>query len=344
MHITRNTVELVLASTLALVAPLACGGGDPGDTDASTTAGTTGDPGAPTSSGTTSEPDTTSAGTTGDTTTGDATTTGDTDPGDEVVLIPGFMTPESVHWEPQGQRWYVSNIVGTPGMKDGQGWISQLDQDGAILAEKWVEGLDTPAGIRSFGGSLFVADIDEVHVIDLASATISETVAVPGAMFLNDVTVDAEGVVYVADTATHTIHRIKPGEAPEVVVQDPGLQAPNGLYVLGQALLVASIGSVMPDDIVAPLFKVTLPGPAYAQFGALTGKFDGVELDGADLLVTDFRGQLLRVGPTGEGVVVRDFLADGLMSTADFGFDPVERVVAIPDLVGNQVALWHLPD
>lgn len=345
MSTSRAPAILTLSSSLALLA-LACGddGSAPTATDAPSSSGaaTTDDTG-------TTAADTTGAATDAPTSTSmdtgtDAATTGG-DPGDGVVVVPGFMTPESVYWEPEGQRWYVSNIVGALGAKDGMGWISQLDADGTLLAAQWVAGLDTPAGLRAHAGALFVADIDRLHVIDIASATITDTIAIPGAMFLNDVTVDGAGAVYVSDTATHTIHRVKPGEAPEVVVQDPGLQAPNGLFVLGDQLVIASIGSTGADDIVAPMFKLDLAGAAFSQFGALTGKFDGVEQDGDDLLVTDFRGQLHRVGPTGESTLIRDFAAtDGLMSSADLGFDPVARIVGVPDLAGGQIAFWRLPD
>ena len=162
-------------------------------------------------------------------------------------------------------------------------------------------------------------------------------------MFLNDVTVDADGVVYVSDTATNTIHRWTPGDAPEVVLQDPTMQAPNGLYVDGRTIVVGSIGSIMPDEIVAPLFTFDLDDGTLTQFGALTAKFDGVEADGDDLLVTDFRGELHRVTPDGQSALLRDFVAaDGLMSSVDFGFDPVRRMVAIPDFAGGQVAFWTL--
>ena len=344
MWTPRPLAILPLAATLALLA-LACGDdlSTPTTTDSPSSSGATTDDTSTTAADTTVADTDTPTSTSMDTSTDAATTS--SDPGDGVVVVPGFMTPESVYWEPEGRHWYVSNIVGTLGAKDGMGWISQLDADGTLLAAQWVAGLDTPAGIRSFAGELFVADIDRLHVIDIASATVTDTIAIPGAMFLNDVTVDGAGAVYVSDTATHTIHRVKPGEAPEVVVQDPGLQAPNGLSVRGKQLVIASIGSTGADDIVAPMFKLDLAGAAFTQFGALTGKFDGVEQDGDDLLVTDFRGQLHRVGPTGASTLIRDFAAaDGLMSSADLGFDPVARIVGVPDLAGGQIAFWRLPD
>lgn len=51
---------------------------------------------------------------------------------------------------------------------------------------------------------------------------------------------------------------------------------------------------------------------------------------------------------TGDGstvTLIRDFVAeDGLMSAADFGFDPLRRLVAIPDLLGGSVALRSLAE
>src|SRR5689334_5585637 len=56
--------------------------------------------------------------------------------------VGGFATPESCTWDPDDRVWYVSNIGGD----SEPGWISRLDEDGAVLDAKWVEGLNDPKG------------------------------------------------------------------------------------------------------------------------------------------------------------------------------------------------------
>ena len=81
-----------------------------------------------------------------------------------------MRTPESVYLDEGSGYLYVSQINGNPGEKDGNGRISKLGLDGSVVTADWVTGLNAPKGLRSFAGTLWVADIDEVLAIDIASA------------------------------------------------------------------------------------------------------------------------------------------------------------------------------
>ena len=63
----------------------------------------------------------------------------------------------------------MSSINGQILEKDGNGYISRLSPDGKVVSAKWVTGLNAPKGLRSAGGVLWVADIDEVVAIDIGS-------------------------------------------------------------------------------------------------------------------------------------------------------------------------------
>ena len=73
----------------------------------------------------------------------------------------GLKTPESVLFDVQSNKIYVSNIDGEPSTKDGNGFISVLDMDGKMHNLKWVTGLNAPKGQAIYEGNLYVADIDE---------------------------------------------------------------------------------------------------------------------------------------------------------------------------------------
>ena len=62
------------------------------------------------------------------------------------TLDKGLAQPESAYFEPTTQTIYVSNVVGSPGEKDGKGYISKVSPDGKMLTEKWVEGLERAQG------------------------------------------------------------------------------------------------------------------------------------------------------------------------------------------------------
>lgn len=278
---------------------------------------------------------TTTTTTTGETTSTTTTTTG----GDGVVIVEGFSHPESALWAAMEMRWYISNIGGDPSAKDGDGFISRVAADGTIEALSWATGLDAPKGSGISGGRLYVADIDQVRVINLADGDIVNSIPIPGAAFLNDIAVDPDGVVHVSDTGTNTIHRLTGGMNSEVVFTSADLHGPNGLAFAGDRLTIASFGDGMGDGAV---FRVM--GMMPVQIGTLTGSLDGLVARMDDFLVTDFDGQLYRVPADGGAhELLRDFKAeDGFQSTADIGLARTLGVVAVPDLLGDKVGFYSL--
>ena len=55
-----------------------------------------------------------------------------------VATVSGFETPESVRWDAARNVFYVSNVTGNPGQKDGNGYISRVRSDGTIdLPPSW---------------------------------------------------------------------------------------------------------------------------------------------------------------------------------------------------------------
>ncbi|MCB9704373.1 MAG: hypothetical protein H6711_20970 [Myxococcales bacterium] len=345
---TAPSAALVVALALALTP--ACGGDDGGASASATTGSTSG---GSTSEGSASSTSSTSggsgstsegsgsgtSGSSGGTTSAGETDTGATTGGAEPVIIDGFDHPESALWDPMGQRWYVSNIGGDPSAKDGNGFIARLAADGAVEAMQWATGLDGPKGMGLIGDRLYVCDIDQIRVINALDGTLAASVAIDGAVFLNDLVVDAQGALVFSDTGTNTIHRMVPGETPSVVIQDPALHGPNGLTVIGGRLYVASLGDGGGEGM---LFEVGMG--SITPIGDLTGQLDGLIGRVDDFLVTDFGGKLYRAPADGGPVeLLRDFVAaDGFMSSADLGYARTLGVIAVPDLLGDKVGLFTL--
>ena len=73
-----------------------------------------------------------------------------------------MRTPESVYLDEGSGYLFVSQIDGQPNEKDGKGRISKLGLDGTVVTADWFTALNAPKGLRSFGGTLWVADMDEV--------------------------------------------------------------------------------------------------------------------------------------------------------------------------------------
>lgn len=256
----------------------------------------------------------------------------------------GFEAPESVFWDEVSRTWFVSNVAGKENEKDGKGWISRLDANGKVVQRKWVDGLDSPHGVRVHAGTLYAADVDRLVVIDVATARIRERIPAPGAKFLNDLAVGPSGDVYVSDTLANTIYRCS--RTCEAFVKSGNLEAPNGLVVVGDRLIVAAWGTITDEAT----FATPTPGRLLVvdrRTGKITpfgrgkplGNLDGIEKRGRGYLVTDFNaGKLFLVSPSGAATLLKT----GLKESADLGYDPSRNLVGIPEMAPGRVQFFRI--
>ncbi|TIO74227.1 MAG: ATP/GTP-binding protein [Mesorhizobium sp.] len=192
----------------------------------------------------------------------------------------GFEQPESALFDAANMRIVVSNIVGNPGDADGNGYLSLLSMDGKVITRHWVDGMDAPKGMAISGGRLYAADITRVRVVDIASGKLVSTIDVPGAVFLNDMTTDGTGKVYVGDMLADTIYRLD-GDKPELFVKDALLASPNGIFAEGDRLIVASWGKgIKPDFSTAEPGGLLAVDLASRKVTPLQGAQNFADLDG----------------------------------------------------------------
>jgi hypothetical protein len=283
-----------------------------------------------------------------------------------------FNAPESAYYDASSNSVFVSSINGQILEKDGNGYISRLTPDGKMVSAKWVAGLNGPKGLRSVGGTLWVADIDEVVGIEIASARITSRVKVEGAQFLNDLATAPDGTIYVSDSALSRIYVVKDGRSSVFVEGAETVEQPNGLLVDGNRLILGTIGPAAP--VGGGAARGSAPaGPGSGRGGGApaqgpgrgpggpgghlfafdlktrqrtqltmqpVGGIDGIEPDGrGGLLLTDVLGsRLLQVAPSGDVRVLAQFPAAG----ADFGYIGSTRTAVVPFLFGNNVAAYDL--
>ena len=117
--------------------------------------------------------------------------------------------PESVLYDAQNKILYTSLIDGDASAKDGKGGVAKVGLDGRIINKNWITGLNAPKGLGKFGNTLYAADIDEVVVMDIPTGKVIKKIPVAGSKFLNDISVDGKGVVYVSDTQTGDVKKLK---------------------------------------------------------------------------------------------------------------------------------------
>ncbi|MEO5698418.1 MAG: hypothetical protein ABIQ60_14930 [Burkholderiaceae bacterium] len=259
----------------------------------------------------------------------------------------GVNAPESAYLDPGSGYLFISQIGlrpgGTPMDKTGTGVISKLTPNGKVIDARWVTGLNSPKGLRSHGGTLWVSAVDEVVAIDIASGAVKSRIPVPGAKFLNDVATAPDGTVYVSDMLTSKIHSIKEGRVG-TFAEGEDLEYPNGLLVEGNSLVVAAWGKPEAD------FSTKVPGHLYRldlTTGAKTlitprpiGNLDGLESDGrGGYIVSDWvAGKILSIAANGDMRLLRQMK----QGTADIAYLSASRTLIVPHMLENSVQAYDL--
>ena len=256
----------------------------------------------------------------------------------------GLAQPESVVVDPATGAIYVSNIVGAVMQKDGNGFIAKLNGDGKMVTRQWVKGLDSPTGLALHDRTLYVADVDQLVEINAASGEIVKRYPAKGATFLNDVAIGPDGTVYVSDTPSNTIWRLKDGSF-EPWIADDKLNGPNGLLVQGDTLVVASLGKIPgvgQKQELAGLSLISLKDQSVTKLGngKPIGNLDGLELlQPGVYLVTDWAaGALYRVDAKGKA----EQLIDLNQGSADLTYLPDKKTVLIPMMLDNTLVAYRL--
>lgn len=237
--------------------------------------------------------------------------------------------PESVLYNEKGNVLYVSLIDGGGTDKDGKGGVAILNTDGSMKNATWITGLNAPKGLAIYKDMLYVADITSVIIADIISGNVIDEIEIPESKFLNDVTVDDSGVVYVSDTRDGKIYQVKNGGYSLHIDKVPNV---NGLkYDKGK--LLALVGTELWSIDANKQTKVLAKG--FEQNG------DGLEPVGnGDYLVTCWAGIIYYVKADGTLTKLQD--VQGVMNTADLGYNPKSKILYVPTFNNNSVIAYQL--
>jgi sugar lactone lactonase YvrE len=266
-----------------------------------------------------------------------------------------MKTPESVRYDADLDAYFVSNINGNPSVKDGNGFIAQVDAGNTSSVKMLVQGgkngvtLNAPKGMAVVGDTLWVADIDAARAFNKRTGAVIANIDLRPmkATFLNDVVAGPDGAIYITDTGikfddkgamTHPgrdqIFKVV-GRKPSVAITgDSALKNPNGIawdgangrFILGPFGDKAVSAWKDGDSTVTPVAT----GP---------GGYDGVEvLSDGRILVTSWADSSVQVIANS---AFRKVVAN-VEAPADIGVDTKRNVLAVPRFNAGRVEYFTI--
>ncbi|MEO5591443.1 MAG: ATP/GTP-binding protein [Chitinophagaceae bacterium] len=241
-----------------------------------------------------------------------------------------LKVPESVLFDAGAKLLYVSNIDGQPWEKDGKGSIGKVGLDGKIINVDWVKGLNAPKGIGMYKNNLYVADVDNVAVIDIAKGTIAKNIAIDGAQGLNDISVDKNGKVYVTDSKAGKIYSL---DQDKFVLFAEDLKGLNGVLAVGNDVYAVAAGA---------FWKIGSDKKPVKIAEGMEPATDGIEqVASNEFLVSAWNGVIYYVKADGKTQVLLD-TREQKSNTADIGYDPKSRTVYVPTFFKNSITAYTL--
>ncbi len=240
-----------------------------------------------------------------------------------------FSNPESVVYDGVYDRYLVANT--------GNGNIIQLTDAGdtSIYASPSM----SCRGLLIIGGALFGVGDEGLFMLSLSSGLTAWTLYIPGMRYLNDLTTDGNGYLYITDWEGDKIYKVRISDQSYSTFVSSGLNFPNGIVYdeENDRLILCSSAANMPLQGVtlsdSSLYTIVDPG-----------------FDGQDGIAVDDEGNyyvsawptnsVYRFEPTFTDPPV--VVSSGHDGPADIYLNTENDILAVPNFNSNTVDLVQL--
>jgi sugar lactone lactonase YvrE len=240
---------------------------------------------------------------------------------------------ETVAYDPSSKILYATGMGEAP--NSGVTW--KISLDGKVLEKDWATGLNQVRGSKLVDGALFIAELQSLAKVDLATGKVTRRYQAPQAAMFNNIAVDEVGNLYITDTPKNAIYKYsKDRDVFEKWLETPALEWPNGILFENDKLILAPWGTVTDPKTWA----TDVPGRIQTlsistkEIKFLAGNEkplangDGLVGDGkGNYFVGDWMsGNIYLVNPASESVLV----ATVNQGMGDFFFIPEENLFLVP--------------
>lgn len=266
----------------------------------------------------------------------------------------GFMGPAAVLADTVGDVYLVSNINGTPGDLDWNGFISRVSPDGEVLSLRWIDlsgtdrALSSPKGMAIRGDSLFVADLDCIRIFDRESGADLGFTCLDDVGSITDVDVGPEGSIFITDsgyeiedgepvpTGSDAVYRLvlTEGQRGATLARGEDLGRPNGIAVGRRGIFVTTSES-------GEIYRLTPQGERTTIFPVSDRHLDGIVFmpDGGFAFSSWTDEAIFLV--LGDGTIVR--LLEEVPQPGGLTFDPRRNRLVVPLFGEGRILFLNLP-
>ena len=271
-----------------------------------------------------------------------------------LAVVDDVGDAEAVVYDPGTDSYFVSDVHGNPGVKDGNGSIVRISGEGKLQNRHFIQGgkkgitLNAPMGSRVRGDTLWVLDVDILRGFDAHSGAplASVDLAPAGALFLNDFDFGPGGSIYVTDmrlrvgangdmapTGPGRIYQIGRDRRVRVALQSAALTYPDGLGwdVSSKRVIIAPFNE-------NPVQQWTPGTPAPEALAQGKGRFDGVEVErDGSILITSWNDSTVSML---DGNRLAHRLGPLTMTPADVSMDVRRGRVGVVSMEAGRFELW----
>ena len=243
-----------------------------------------------------------------------------------------YSSPESVEFDYANNRWFISN--------NGNGQIlTRNSATGALTV--FATGIPSgPHGLEIVGDTLYACDGGTLKAYDINTATQVFNISL-GASFLNGITHDNNGYLYITDFSGYKIYRFNTADRTfSVFVSNTGSASPNGIIfdATNNRCIYVNWGSN------APIKAVDVTSGAVSTITATTlGSCDGIASDlNGNYYVSSWSGGNKITRFSNNFTTSTAVVTSGLSSPADICYNVFTDTLGVPNSgSGNNTTYYY---